>query len=208
MNCKHFTMQALFILSLLMSVFISPATSTAQTENAVKDYLNVPGPVVMDSKSYNLAWSSHPSVNFYKQEYLTRGDIAAKFKTMVLLDVSLGKQKLKDIVDAKVSELKAMKAANPIVNYEIFEKNGEYLLDFLLSANGPDGKSIEIIERNVYRYKTITLQQGQKGILLFGVSTRSYGKEVDKFLVDLKSNKQSLIDEVAKFIMPVIKILK
>ena len=68
-----------------------------------------------------------------------------------------------------------MKATNPLVNYEMFQKNGEYLLDFLLSANAADGKTVDIVERNVYRYKTFTDKSGKKGILLFAVSVRSYG---------------------------------
>jgi hypothetical protein len=172
------------------------------------DYLNVPGPIVVENKSYHLVWSSHPSPDFYKQEYITKGDVIEKFKTMVLLDVNIGKEKIKDIVAAKASELKKMKETNPIVNYEVFEKNGEYILDFLLSANNPDGKSIDIIERNVYRYKAFTDKSGQKGTLLFGISTRGYGTEVEKFLTDLKSNKQHLVNEVAKFIIPSIRISK
>jgi hypothetical protein len=97
-----------------------------------------------------------------------------------------------------------------MVNYEILEnpKNQEYILDFLLSQNNPDGKSMSIVERNVYRYKAVTDKSGKRGVLLFGVSTRSYGNNIDKFLVSLKSNRNQLINSVSQFSIPQISIAK
>ena len=182
--------------------------STVSRAQSTKDNLNVPGPIVVDNQAHHLVWTSHPSIAFYKQEYILKGENVEKFKTMVLLDLSLGKTSIKDIVTAKISELKKMKETNPIVNYEIFQKNGEYLLDFLLSANTADGRSMSIVERNVYRYKSITDKSGKKGVLLFAVSTRAYGNDIDKFLVDLKPTKQRLLNEVAQFAIPQITVLK
>lgn len=188
------------ILTLLL--FLS---SLSYAQNAT-DKLNVPGPISVGGKSHVLSWASNPSVGFYKQEYIPAGDNVNKFKSMVLLDVSMGNFQLKDIVNSKIAELKKMKEANPIVNYEIFQKNGEYLLDFLLSANSADGKNIEIAERNIYRYKTFTDRSGKKGILLFGVSIRSYGNDIDSFLKALKTGKAALLNEVAQYSLPVVTI--
>jgi hypothetical protein len=161
---------------------------------------------VFEKTNYNLSWTAHPDDNFYKQEYIVKGDIPGAFKTMILLDVVTGNTNIKDVVGAKIAELKKMKETNPVVNYEVFDNKaaGEYMLDFLISANTADGH-ISIVERNVYRYKVLT---GQKGILLFAVSTRSYGKDVDNFFVALKSNRNTLVNEVAKFNIPVISISK
>ena len=41
--------------------------SSGQSNKKVTDFLKVPGPIVFDKKSYNLAWTSHPAANFYKQ---------------------------------------------------------------------------------------------------------------------------------------------
>jgi len=172
------------------------------------DKLNVPGPITIGKKTHVLNWVSNPVAGFYKQEYIPAGDNENKFTSMVLIDVSLGDLKLKDIVDIKITELKKMKETNPMVNYEVFQKNGEYLLDFLLSANSPDGKTIDIAERNVYRYKIFTDKAGKKGVLLFGVSVRSYGNDIDDFLKGLKTNKPTLLNEVAQFTMPVIIVFK
>lgn len=168
----------------------------------------MPGPIIVDNQAYHLVWTAHPSAAFYKQEYIPKAENAEKFNTMVLLDLSLGQTNIKDLVTAKISELRKMKETNPMVNYETFQKNGEYLLDFLLSANTADGRSMSIVERNVYRYKSITDKSGKKGVLLFGVSTRAYGNAIDKFLVDLKSTKSRLLNEVAQFAIPQITVLK
>ncbi len=177
--------------------------------NSVTDYLKVPGPIVFEKASYNLSWSAHPSPGFYKQEYIVKGDVVDKYKTMILIDAITGDVNIRNIVATKVAELKQLKQGNPIVNYETFDNSarGEYMIDFLLSANTADGK-ISIIERDVYRYKTFTDPSGKKGVLLFGVSTRGYGNEVDKFLTSLKTNKKDLVDAVAGFKIPEITIAK
>ena len=190
------------ILTLL--IFLS---SVSYAQNAT-DKLNVPGPILIGGKSHALSWASNPSPGFYKQEYIPAGDNADKFKSMVLLDLSLGNTTLKDLVGVKIAELKKMKETNPIINYEMFQKNGEYLIDFLLSANAADGKTVDIVERNVYRYKTFTDKSGKKGILLFGISVRSYGNDIDTFLKALKTGKVALLNEVAQFNIPAVTISK
>lgn len=195
------------LLLVFFASFILATFSQAQTK-AVKDYLNVPGPVSFNGLSYYLAWTSHPAASFYKQEYVTAGDNVERFTNMILLDVRTDFTNCKDLVAAKVAELKKMKAANPLVNYESFENNGEYMLDFLLSANTPDGKSVSVVERNVYRYKNITDKSGRKAVLLFGFSTRAYGAGVAKFLTELKSKRTVLTNQVAKFTLPQIALAK
>lgn len=183
-----------------------PSFVNAQVKKAT-DYLNVPGPIVFDKQPYSLSWSAHPAADFYKQEYLVKGVNPDKFKMMMLVDVITGESDLKKVTGAKLEELKKMKLQNPVVNYEIIQnpKTGEYIIDFLLSANAADG-SMSIVERNVYRYKIFTDKAGKQGILLFGVSTRAYGPDIDKFFTSLKSNRADLVKKVSQFNMPQIKI--
>ncbi len=197
------------IFLILAAAFLFPIIASSQTNKAAKDYLSVPGPVSFDNKSYKLDWSSHPSPDFYKQEYLPAGEATGKFKTMLLIDVSTDGKTIKEIAGQKVEELNQMKQTNPMVNYNAFENaaSGEYMIDFLLTANAADG-SIDIIERNVYRYKSITATSGEKAVLLFGVSKRAYGKDADAFLATLKTNKNELVNLVAKFALPEISIKK
>ena len=183
--------------------------SDGQTTPPVKDYLSVPGPIVFDAKSYNLSWSSHPSANFYKQEYIIAGDNPEKYNTMILLDVLTGNKTISEIIAAKIAELKAAKQTNPFVSYETFGniKAGEYMLDFIMTANDASGKII-IAERNVYRYTSFTTTAGQKGILLFGVSMRSYGSDAKQFIAKSKAAKLDAQNKVKQFKTPVIKILE
>ena len=190
----------------ILFISIISVAMNAQSQKPV-DLLNVPGPIVFDNQVYSLSWSSHPAANFYKQEYIVKGDNPDHFKTMVLTDVVTGESDIKKVVGAKMNELKQMKASNPMVNYEVISnaKTGEYILDFLVSANNADG-SMSVVERNVYRYKIFTDKAGKKGIQLFGVSTRSYGPAIDKFMIALKANRKDLISKVSLFKIPDIKI--
>ncbi|MEO5889328.1 MAG: hypothetical protein ABIQ31_03705 [Ferruginibacter sp.] len=193
------------LLILLITMLVS-TTSFSQAHKTAVDYVGIPGPILFEKQSFNLSWSAHPSGNFYKQEYIAKGVDAGKYKTMVLIDVMTGEADIKTVVGAKLAELKQLKAANPIVNYDSFQKNGEYMIDFLLSANGPDGKTMSIVERNVYRYKIFTDKSGQKGVLLFGISTRGYGTGINPFLIALKANKGTLVNAVAQYKLPEVMI--
>lgn len=195
----------LFFLMTFMDFTVAYSQDTPAT-----DYLKLAGPILFEQQSYHLVWTSHPATNFYKQEYIEKNDVISKFKTMILVDFITGNNNIKEIVGAKIAELKRMKEANPMVNYEILEnpKNGEYILDFLLSQNTPDGRSLSIVERNVYRYKMVTDKSGKRGLLLFGVSTRSYDNDIDKFLISLKSNRNQLIKSVSQFNIPEISLAK
>ena len=190
------------LVGLLLTTF-----SFGQTTKVI-EYLGVAGPISFDKISYNLTWTSHPADNYYKQEYLAKGDTIEKFKKLIMLEVITGKTKLKDIVATKVAELKKMKVSNPVINYETFEKDGEVMLDFIISENTPDGKLVSILERNVYRYKSVVDKSGQKGVLLFGVSDRHYGNDIDDFFATFKSKRFDLINLVGAFDIPEISIVK
>ena len=205
LSILKFEMKINFILSIIV-VNLVCTVAFGQSGKTITDNLNVPGPILFNKTSYNLVWSSHPEEKFYKQEYIPKGDSLTKFKTMVLLDFINGKAKLKDVVAAKIAELKKLKENNPVVNYEMFENDGEYMIDFLLSENTPNGKLISTVERNVYRYKTYKDKSGNKGVVLFGISTRSYGNDIDKFFADLKSNRYDLINQVGMFSIPDITV--
>ena len=206
-NVKYMSIKQ--CISPLLVILIFSSATLAQTGRPVTDFLHVSGPVAFNSKTYNLSWTSHPNATFYKQEYLVKGDDANKFHSMLLLDAVTGEMTVKDVVAKKVSELKTMKERNPAINYEVINNaaTGEYLLDFLVTANAPDG-SMAIAERNVYRYKHFTDKTGHQGILLFGVSTRVYGNDINSYLTSLKSRRSELVTKVAQMKIPEILIDK
>ncbi|MEO7522636.1 MAG: hypothetical protein ABIT58_01000 [Ferruginibacter sp.] len=159
-------MKKLKTLSALLAIIIFSTIVHGQPAKKMTDYLHVPGPVIFENKSYNLSWSSHPAAGYYKQEYFQKGVNPDKFNTMLLFEVTTENTDIKNIVAVKIDEIKKMRESNPLVNYNTFDnpKSGEYMIDFLLSANGPDGAAI-VVERNVYRYKSVTDQSGKKGVL-------------------------------------------
>lgn len=190
---------------LLLTNFLLTTYIHAQTP---KDYLHVPGPLSFDKVDYQLAWSSHPSEVYYKHEYLAAGDTLEHFKKLLMLEVVVSNIPLKNAVSQKVAELKALKKTNPVVNYTQTEKNGEFILDFTISENSANGKQINILERNVYRYKSFKTKSGQDCILLFAISERTYGKEAGKYLANLKKNRAELVNKVSDFTIPEISISK
>ena len=172
------------------------------------DYLGSGISLTFDNVEYKLTWSSHPSENLYMQEYLSENDSIENFKKLVLLQAVTGNAKIKEVVDLKVSELKKMKETDPMVNYDLFEKNGEIMLDFIVFKNLPESNEPEFIERNVYRYKTLMNEGKVDGVILFGVSERAYGNNINKYLTDLKAHRFDVPNEVGAFSIPEIKIIK
>ena len=85
-------------------------------EDEVKDYLNVPGPIIFDKTNYNLAWSSHPADNYYIQEYIPQDENIDNFNKMVLINAIVSDSiKLDEFVAAKISELSKMQKENPVI---------------------------------------------------------------------------------------------
>lgn len=184
------------------------AFTAAQAQNAKPtDALGVPGPISFQKQVYSLAWTSHPTAAYYKQEYLPKGDTVERFKNMLLLEALLGAVTPKDAAAAKLAELKRLKEKNSAVQYESFDnpKTGEYMIHFLVTAAASDG-SISVAERNVYRYKTFTGGKGKTGLLLFGLSQRAYAGDASGFIADTKKNKAALVNEVAQAALPEVKL--
>ena len=89
--------------------------------------------------------------------------------------------------------------------YQMYEREDEYMLDFIISKNSQDGKEVLILERNVYRYFRINTPK-RKGVLLFGVSDRAYTKkEMDNMFSVLKNKKLDLVNKVIQIEVPKIK---
>ncbi|PZR27642.1 MAG: hypothetical protein DI535_09475 [Citrobacter freundii] len=201
-------MKPIFRCSVLLIALLITSFSYSQNTAPV-NYLNTPAQLSFNNTSFTLAWSAHPSGQYYKQEYLPKGETVDDFKSMLLLEVVISSLTVKEAFDAKVAELKAMKQANPYVNFETFyhAASDEYVLDFVVTANSADGKQINIAERNIYRYKKYTGPGGRNGVILFGVSKRSYGSEALKFVTGLTSaNRQDLVNKVKIFTVPDIRL--
>lgn len=169
----------------------------------VENYLQTEKVIRFDNKEFNLVWSTHPNEVYYKQEYLTKDQNFENFKTMVTIDFLKGDYNIKDLVNRKIQELENAKKSNPIINWNVLEKDGETILDFLMSVSSKDGKELLVVERNIYRYT-----KNANGLLLFAVSERAYNDEIDTLFKTLKENKYSFIIKVGNFKIPEIKLKK
>lgn len=186
-------------------LFLMFIAQFAMAQNKVEDYLHLGSKYRFDNKDYELVWSSHPASNFYKQEYILPNENVEKYKRLILIDFIEGDLAPKDVLSSLANSLENSKKQNPVINYKVYEKNNEYMIDFIMSENSQDGKDVLILERNVYRYFRINTPK-RKGILLFGVSDRAYTKkEMDNMFSVLKNNKFELVNKVAKIEVPKIK---
>ena len=174
-------------------------------QNKVEDYLHLGDKYRFDNKDYKLVWSSHPTSNFYKQEYILPNENVEKYTRMIMIDFLEGDLTPKDAISNFVNNLENSKKQNPIINYQMYEREDEYMLDFIISKNSQDGKEILILERNVYRYFRINTPK-RKGVLLFGISDRAYTKkEMDNMFSVLKNKKLDLVNKVIQIEVPKIK---
>lgn len=193
---------------LLLATLLYTTITNAQTNIKPTERLGVSGSLNFDNKVYNFVWSSHPTADYYKQEYIQKGENLNKFTSMLMIEVATGTIILKNVVDAKIAELKTLQATNPFISYEYnydAEKE-EYLLDFVITRNSADGKLAVIAERNVYRYKTLPSTANKPGIMLFAISTRSYGEETKAFLAGLKTGRNALVEKLRNYTLPAITI--
>ena len=186
-------------------LFLMFIAQFVMAQNKVEDYLHLGSKYRFDNKDYELVWSSHPASNFYKQEDILPNENVEKYKRLILIDFIEGDLAPKDVLSGLVNSLENSKKQNPVINYKVYEKNNEYMIDFIMSENSQDGKEVLILERNVYRYFRINTPK-RKGVLLFGVSDRAYTKkEMDNMFSVLKNNKLELVNKVAKIEVPKIK---
>jgi hypothetical protein len=112
------------------------------TGDSAVDHLSLSGPIEFNGESYRLSWSSHPTPYYYKQEYLPPGQTSERFQQMVLIEATVRGVDVDGAVAAQVNRLNKRKSTDPTVNFAAFRnpKNGEVVLDFVLSAKGPKGK--------------------------------------------------------------------
>ena len=186
-------------------LFLMFIAQFAMAQNKVEDYLHLGDKYRFDNKDYKLVWSSHPASNFYKQEYILPNENVEKYKRLILIDFIEGDLNPKDVLSGLANSLENSKKQNPVINYKVYEKNNEYMIDFIMSENSQDGKEILILERNVYRYFRINTPK-RKGVLLFGVSDRAYTKkEMDNMFSVLKNKKLDLVNKIIQIEVPKIK---
>lgn len=177
----------------------------SQAQSA-KNYFSIDS-VSFNDEDYFLAWSSFSNENFYKQEYLRKGeDFDRGFNKMILIDVLHGDFTPKDIALKKAQEIEARKKVDAVANYKIIDNpnTGEYIIDFLMSDS--EGA---LYEFNIYRYQAIETPKG-KAVMLFGLCQRSFANAelpIKEFFSYLQNNRMTLIKTIASMELPEVTLV-
>jgi len=176
----------------------------AHSQSAI-DRLSLPGGVDFNGETYRLSWSSHPTPDYYKQEYLPAGQTSERFQRMMLIEAIVRGLGVNDAVTAQIGKLNKRKATDPTVNFAVLKnaKNDEVILDFILSAKDP--RDEDIVEWSAYRYATLKGKGNESGVLLFGITRRAYGNETADFLRSLKSARPADINALAAHPLPAVR---
>ncbi|GAA4928680.1 hypothetical protein [Mucilaginibacter defluvii] len=184
----------------IVIAFLNLSAITSYTE---KDYFGIKE-ISFNNRSYKLSWSSHPSLQYYKQEYLPEDETADKFKDMILIDFLQTDKSLEDAVNAQVNTLKIRKQSDAVCNYQLSKKGNEYILDFLMSEGS--GYNLKLLEWNAYHYKEYTDKFGNKGILMFGFSHRAYDSGAEELIQSLAQYRNKLLNIFVSHPIPEIQI--
>ncbi|HTF27553.1 MAG TPA: hypothetical protein VK625_01845, partial [Flavitalea sp.] len=66
------------IIYMILSGIVSD-TNPGQANNGPVNYLNTPAALSFNNLTYGLSWTSHPIPEYYKQEYIPKGETVEKF---------------------------------------------------------------------------------------------------------------------------------
>jgi hypothetical protein len=181
-----------------IKIFISGAflaVSLAVFAKSPVDYLNVEK-VKFDGKNFSLAWSSHPNDVYYLQEYLPKGENFDNFVEMFSVCIHLYDNiSAAAAVEAKIKELEKRSETDKCCHYKVYNKDDEYILDFLVSEG--NGETLSVVESNVHRYKVIEID-GKKALQLIFYSHRAYGDDILPYLGKLAEIKKKWIVEMTQ----------
>ena len=180
--------------------FAVTAPAFAQSPDPV-DYLGIPGPIEFAGTQYHLAWSSRPSADYIKHEYLPSGHKSGTYTDMVSVELLNSGISLINAVTAQAAMLDRRKSSDPLVNYQLLQDpNGsQIVLDFLLSD---ERTGTLVVEWNAYRYVSVAMPDGKNAVILFAVSRRHYGEGASDFLKMLKTRRTEDVDALVNHAVP------
>lgn len=189
---------------LLIAALLVGKVNTAAAQYAT-DYINVPGPLQFGNDNYFLAWSAKPTDNYYKHEYLPKGDSLNHYSKMVLIDVLYDTANPRGLVYYKLNALAQRKRTDAAVDYHLIQSpdSSAYIVDFAESEGFP---RVKFVEWNAYLYKSIKDKKGRKAILLFGISLREYDDKVMGFIDHIADVREKIIQQLIEYQTPVISL--
>ena len=176
---------------MVIAAVVACSSSFAAQSAPASDKLGVPGPIVFEGIEYRLAWSSQPSAGYIKQEYLPAGERPNSYSRMIILE-RVGGTDVEGAVAAQLKTLAKRKESDPLLRMDLQKpsENGQVLLDFMLSDSSTNTL---IVEWNAYRYFPVSMNDGTRGVALFAISRRGYGKAARDFFTDLTKTRMAAI---------------
>jgi len=183
--------------TLLLALLLAGATALPASAQSAKEMLGVPGPISFQGTEFALAWSSRPSPNYIKQEYVPAGEQPEHFNRMFMIEADTSASP-EAAAAAQVDMLKKRKGVDPVVNYGLIRNDatGEIILDFLMSDASSE---TVIVEWDAYRYAPLGKAGG---VALYAFSRRGYGDNARDFLIGLKQSRHPDINALAAFDAP------
>ena len=183
------------LIAAVAMVCISGSTVLAQ-----EDAVGAPGPFVLEGQSFELAWTSHPTDTYYKQEYVPEGQTVEAYSQMFMVDVLTNGISVERAAGSMVDGLKQRQASDPVVNFAMIENEatGEIILDFVLSD---DSSATVIVEWNAYRYVPL-----EDGVAMFGISRRGYDEGASELLKGMKGWRMGTIQALAELDLPEVVV--
>lgn len=194
----------------LSSIFIIlfPLNSYCQKTDTIKNYLNFPTILKFEDKEYSLSASSHPSTNYYKQDYIAYGEKDSILKTKLYFEVSFSNTTIADIVNKKVETIKKQKNEMNIVNHNVYKKDGAYMIHFMILQLADDKNSAISATRYVNLFKSVKDKTtGKDGILMFGFSASSKGEDYDDPNIVINAMRLYLLKDIPAFKIPEIMLI-
>jgi hypothetical protein len=197
-----------YFISILTSIWLIININTLKLvqQGDVVDYYHIPSVLNFNDLNYTLSWSSHPSANYYKQEYLNKGEVLEHFDNLITIEFFITDIEVKNVVQSQISSLIERKKYDRICNYNVIKnrQTGEYILDFILSEN--ESNHSDIVEWNAYHYKPYTDKKGNKGVILFALSHRAYDNAINVFSKEIKGYRIIYINKLLSYKIPEIYI--
>lgn len=179
----------------ILTLIISLLSSFSLYAQTVTEYFNIGNPIEYSGTNFYLAWSTRPLENYIIQEYLPHGESFEHFNQMFTVSILLCDRTPFEAVESKIEELKQRQQTDPIIRYTASEKDGEYILEFIVSDynNG----NINTVEFNVHHYKQMNID-GKKAVVLSFYSCRGYGDNITAFIQSIPDKRDTWREDIGK----------
>jgi hypothetical protein len=179
------------LLSLIIAL-VSVFSTYAQTPT---EYFSVGKSIKYCGTKFEFAWSAHPTEIYYVQEYLPKGESFEHYNQMFSVCVLFYDRTPLEAVQAKIEELEQRKKTDPVTNYTVTEKDGEYILEFIVSDS--NNGELNTVEVDVHHYKRMTVDGKTASVLCF-YSSRAYGDDIMPFIQSIPQKRQAWYSGLSK----------